>query len=80
MVPEGTCHLAAPAENDKRWKRETTKSFPDAKAEKTALRDVLERPMGLTDEIAQYDLQELSCKTFCNVSKRLLESILETIS
>ena len=37
VVPVGTCHLAAPAENDKRWKRETTKSFPDAKAEKNSL-------------------------------------------
>lgn len=80
MVPEGTCHLSAPAENDKRWSGKRLNRSPMLKLKKTALRDVLERPMGLTDEIAQQDLQELSCKTFCNVSKRLLESILEAIS
>ena len=50
------------------------------KLKKTALRETLVRPIGLTVEIAQQDSQDVSCKTVCRGSKRLLESILEAIS
>ena len=50
------------------------------KLKKTALRETLVRPIGLTVEIAQQDSQEVSCKAVCRGSKRLLESILDAIS